>query len=77
MMVNVRDPRLSDDSPVETYLGDGVYASFDGTYIWLRAPHEYDNQRVALEPQVYAALVQFVTNKTNKEWRDQVSAYLT
>jgi hypothetical protein len=37
----------------ETYLGDGVYASFDGYQIWLRA----DDNRVALEPEVFHALI--------------------
>jgi hypothetical protein len=44
----------------ETYLGDGLYASFDGFTIWLRAPHEGGDHVVALEPQVYAALEEFV-----------------
>ena len=45
----------------ETYLGDGLYASFDGFSIWLRAPRENgDDHVVALEPQVYAELLRFV-----------------
>jgi hypothetical protein len=40
------------------YLGDGVYASFDGYHIWLAANH-HENKVVALEPQVLAALVQY------------------
>lgn len=43
----------------ETYLGDGVYASFDGWQIWLRAPREGGDHRVALEPEVYASLVAY------------------
>jgi hypothetical protein len=39
----------------ETYLGDAVYASFDGYHIWLRTG-DGGNQRIALEPQVLAAL---------------------
>jgi hypothetical protein len=45
----------------ETYLGDGLYASFDGYQIILRAPRENgDHHWVALEPQVYMALLAFV-----------------
>jgi hypothetical protein len=44
----------------ETYLGDGLYARFDGFMIWLRAPRETGDHVVALEPEVYAALVKFV-----------------
>lgn len=46
----------------ETYLGDGLYASFDGFAIWLRAPREGGDHIVALEPLVYAELVRFVAD---------------
>ena len=44
----------------ETYLGDGLYASFDGFMITLRAPRENGDHWVGLEPQVYAELLRFV-----------------
>lgn len=40
------------------YLGDGVYASFDGYHIWL-AVNNHLNKVVALDPSVYARLVQY------------------
>lgn len=40
------------------YLGDGVYASFDGYQIWLAVNH-HDNHVVALEPAVMNALVRY------------------
>lgn len=40
------------------YIGDGVYASFDGYHIWL-AVNDHRNRVVALEPQVMEALKQF------------------
>lgn len=40
----------------ERYLGDGVYASFDGYQIWLAVNH-HENKVVALEPSVFTALV--------------------
>lgn len=43
----------------ETYLGDAVFASFDGHLIWLRTG-DGNNQRIALEPSVYLALVKYV-----------------
>ena len=45
----------------ETYLGDGLYASFDGWQIVLRAPRENGDHFVGLEPPVYDALVAFHT----------------
>jgi hypothetical protein len=40
------------------YLGDGVYASFDGWDIWL-AVNDHHNQVVCLEPEVMAKLIAF------------------
>lgn len=42
----------------EEYLGDAVYASFDGYNIWLRTG-DGNNQRIALDPGVYANLVRY------------------
>jgi len=44
----------------ETYLGDGLYASFDGFSFWLRAPRGSDDHVVALEPDVLIAFFQYV-----------------
>ncbi len=43
----------------ETYLGDGLYAHFDGYQFWLRAPRNEGDHEVALEPSVFDALVQY------------------
>ncbi len=43
----------------ETYLGDAVYASFDGWQICLRTG-DGNNQRIYLEPGVYQSLLRFV-----------------
>lgn len=42
----------------ETYLGDAVFASYDGYHVWLRTG-DCNEQRIALEPSVLAALVAF------------------
>lgn len=47
----------------QTYLGDGVYASFDGYQIWLAVNHE-DNIVVAIDPRVMYMLVQYA----NEVW---------
>lgn len=47
---------MTDDK--QTYLGDALYASFDGYQIWLAANHP-DNKTVAIEPQVFAQLMHF------------------
>lgn len=39
----------------ERYLGDGLYASFDGYQFILRAPRSDGDHWVALEPYVLAA----------------------
>ena len=44
------------------HLGDGVYASFDGYHIWLDTRAQPDVNRIALEPEVYEALILYHTN---------------
>lgn len=42
------------------YLGDGVYAIFDGFGIWLHAnSHDEPTDKVYIEPSVFRALVDF------------------
>lgn len=48
----------------ETYLGDAVYASFDGYQIKLRTG-DANNQVIYLEPGVYEALKRFVASLYN------------
>lgn len=43
----------------DRYLGDAVIASFDGYQIWLRTD-DGNNNRIALEPAVYEALLAYV-----------------
>lgn len=45
----------------ETYLGDAVFASLDGYQIWLRTD-DGNNQRIALEPKVFHALLEIRRN---------------
>lgn len=44
----------------EAYLGDGLYVSFDGYHLRLRAPRPEGDHWVALERDVYRALLQWV-----------------
>jgi len=44
----------------ETYLGDGLYASFDGYQIKLRAPRGFADDEVFLDGQTFAAFQQWV-----------------
>lgn len=46
------------DTEHQSYLGDGVYASFDGYQIWL-AVNQHTNKVVALEPPVFRALIDY------------------
>lgn len=50
----------------ETYLGDGLYASFDGWQVWLRAPRPDGDHLVALEPEVLVALLQYIQQLKNQ-----------
>lgn len=43
----------------EVYLGDGLYASFNGGMIKLRAPRPEGDSEVYLEPEIFAALVEY------------------
>lgn len=45
----------------ETYLGNGLYDSFDGRQFWLRAPRGDVDHVVALEPEVFNALIAYRT----------------
>jgi hypothetical protein len=54
----------------EEYLGDAVYASFDGYHIWLRTGDGNDN-RVALEPPVLEAFVRYAS-KLHPQLRDLI-----
>jgi hypothetical protein len=38
------------------YLGDGVYASFDGYQVWLTAERDDQTHEIAIEPPVFANL---------------------
>ena len=50
-----------------TYLGDGVYASFDGYQIWLAVNH-HENKVVALDPQVFERLCEYANMLKEKPW---------
>ncbi len=44
----------------ERYLGDGVYASFDGYQIWLHTQRESGWHEIALESEVLESLAMYV-----------------
>lgn len=51
-------------SEEKTYLGDGVYASFDGYQIWVHTERDTDVwNSIALEPEVMANLNEFMMAK--------------
>ena len=49
----------------DAYLGDGVYASFDGYQIWLAVNHHL-NKQVAIDPHVMQALMTYA----EKVWKE-------
>lgn len=42
-----------------TYLGDAVYASFDGYHIWLHLNDHRSRGLIALDPRVFEALKRY------------------
>jgi hypothetical protein len=49
-----------ENEKTRTYLGDGVYAAFDGFSIYLRInDHRDDSHEICLEPEVLTALNNF------------------
>ena len=44
----------------ETYIGDGLYASFDGWQIRLRVPRGLTDAVIFLEPGVWSSLAEYV-----------------
>jgi hypothetical protein len=60
MSINDIMPRDPGELAKETYLGDGLYCSFDGWQIKLRAPRPGGDHVVFLDPDVQIALVQFI-----------------
>jgi hypothetical protein len=55
------------ESSVEHYLGDGLYASFDGYSVILRSPRLEGDHWVALEPQVWNELIQWKQSLTTEK----------
>lgn len=53
----------------EVYLGDGCYGSWDDYQIWLRAPRENGDHKIALEPAVFESLVNYAARFWNVEMR--------
>lgn len=43
----------------ETYLGDGLYVSFDGYQFCLRAPRELGDHECYLEPRVFKQFLNY------------------
>ena len=51
-----------------SYIGDGVYAIFDGCGIWLHAnDHKHPTDKIYLEPEVMQSLINFNTEVRSAE----------
>lgn len=57
-------------SDKETYLGDGLYASYDGFQIKLRAPRGYEDHEVFLEPHTLQSFKLFLKHKVEKQIKE-------
>jgi len=52
----------------ESYLGDGLYAKFDGWQIILRAPRDGGDHWVGIDPHIFQAMLRF-TDRINKKYK--------
>ena len=50
---------MTDKLIPDRYLGDGVYVSYDGYYLWLDLRGQAGETRIALEPAVLEQLDQY------------------
>ena len=57
----------------DVYLGDGVYASFDGYHIWLDLRGQDSTTRIALEPQTMIALISY-NERVQRDIRNALAA---
>ena len=60
---------------MDEYLGDGVYASFDGYHIWL-AVNDHRNKVVALEPAVMAGLQRYAAALREKAEAEAIASLI-
>ena len=66
----MKTPKKLEGGKIETYLGDGVYAVFDGWHIWLDLRNQ-DQSRIALNPDVLRALDIFrarIVDSSHPQW---------
>lgn len=49
----------------EVYIGDGLYARYDGYMIFLSAPRGGSDHWVGLEPEVLMSFIRFVESQMN------------
>jgi hypothetical protein len=57
---------MSHEQTTKCYLGDGLYASFDGYGIGLHAPRLEGDHWVYLEPDTYESLLCYVESLKEK-----------
>lgn len=65
---------MTDETKFETYLGDAVYAGFDGNYVVLKTSNGMSTtNKIYLEPEVMNALVRYheFINEEIKKKRDE------
>lgn len=49
----------------DRYIGDGVYASFDGRQIWLRTERYDQTHRIALDQDTFDGLLRYQRDLSN------------
>lgn len=63
---------MPDELKAKRYLGDGVYAGWDGFHIvlWVEGGSIFGDDHIALEPSVLDALFRYQTQLTPLSWID-------
>jgi hypothetical protein len=58
-------------SKYQEYLGDGVYAWWDGYQVWVQAERDGIRHEIALEPEVLLSLAKYWNNVQRKVKNDK------
>lgn len=58
------------DMAGEVYLGDGLYASYDGWMVVLRAPRDGGDHWVGLEPRVLEEFLRYIDSLRKRQLQE-------
>lgn len=62
---------MPDEIMPRTYIGDGVYASFDGYQVWLETHRDFFKERIAIEAGTFEQLLNY--SKQHPTYRELIT----